>query len=232
MTECFSGTQLAAYLDGTCDELATERLERHAAECEQCAATLEAATRLPQMAMLAREIPPPHDARPGVLGAVAARRGRRRMLRYGGAIAAGFVLVMIGSLVGPPLKEASTRPPLGPPLALDFCESAEGVRVVHVTQAIGTLTIEASDLATDVTWSGTRDDLTELVVTRTADTLGLAVLPRDGSAWPAEAQGTLVVPTAMRVVVVGRGLLIRDLGGTGGITIQGRGDLEVVNGRR
>jgi hypothetical protein len=140
--------------------------------------------------------------------------------------------VLIGSIAFPPPKEASTRPPLGPPLALDLCEPAEGVHVVQISQAIGTLTVEAVEGVSDVTWSGTRDDLTETVVRRMADTLALAVVPRDGASWPAEAHGRLVVPPTTRVVVVGRGLVVRDGGGTAGLTIRGRGELRAVNGSR
>lgn len=228
MTDCPDARQFAAYLEGTCDELAAERLERHAGSCEVCYAKLEAATRVPEVATLAATLPPPADARRLVVGAVAARRTRRRVLRWGGVIAAALVLVMIGSLAGPPPKEASTRPPMGPPLALDICEPAEGVQIVRVTQAIGTLTVEAVAGVSDVTWSGMRDDLTQVSVHRIADTLALAVTPRDRAKWPAEAHGRLVVPVSMRVVVVGRGLLVRDLGGTGGIRVVGRGELEAV----
>src|SRR5690606_15036648 len=97
---------------------------------------------------------------------------------------------------------------------------------------IGTLTVEAVAGATDVTWSGTRDDLTDVVVARVADTLALSVVPHDGAGWPAEAHGTLVVPATMRVVVSGRGLLVRDRGGTAGIRIRGRGELRAVHGER
>jgi hypothetical protein len=228
MTDCFDATQLAAYLEGTLDDLATERLERHAAACEPCAVRLEAATRLPPVPALARTIPPPEAVRRTVLDRVAARRGRRRLLRWSGVIAAGFVLVMIGSLAGPPTKEAATRPPLGPPLALEVCEPVEELREVHVTQAIGTLTVEAIEGITDVTWSGTRDDLTDVVISRVADTLALSVVPHDGASWPAEAHGTLVVPATMRVVVLGRGLVVRDRGGTAGISIRGRGEVQRV----
>lgn len=229
MTTCPDATELAAYLEGSGDELAAERFERHAAGCEQCAAALELATRLPEVALLPKDLSPPVAARRVVLDAVAVRRGRRRLQRWAGMIAAGLLLVIIGSLAGPRPKEASTRPPLGPPLPLQITESAAGVHEVHVTQAIGTLTVEAIDGAPDITWTGTRDDLTEVVVVRLADTLSLAVVPRDGARWPAEAQGTLVVPSTMRVVVTGRGLLVRDRWGTADIRIRGRGDLEVVD---
>ncbi len=232
MTDCPDTMQFAAYLDGTCDDLAAERLERHAAACESCAARLEAATRLPQVSALANTLPPPVEARQAVLHRVSVRRGRQRLFRWAGVIAAGFALVMIGSLAGPPPKEASTRPPLGPPLALEICEPAAGFHEVHVTQAIGTLTVEAVAGATDVTWSGTRDDLTDVAVDRTDGVLTLSLAPRDGAGWPAEAHGTLVVPPSMRVVVVGRGLLVRDRGGTAGISIRGRGEMKVVNGQR
>lgn len=227
MTDCPDATLLAAYLEGTCDDLTAERLERHAARCDTCFAELEAVTRVPAVMALLMTLPPPAHTRAAVLRDVAARRGRRRALRWGGVLAAGLVLAMIGSVAR---KEASTRPPLGPPLSLRVVESAVGVHQVHVTQALGTLTVEGIDGVSDITWSGTRDDLTEVTVRRVADTLALAVVPRDGASWPAEAQGTLVVPSSMRVVVIGRDLVVRDRGGTGGITIRGRADRQSVNG--
>jgi predicted anti-sigma-YlaC factor YlaD len=205
------------------DDATAERIERHAAECEACGRHLEEASVLPGVAALPREVPPPEHLRRQVLAAVARRQVRRRMLRWGGAIAAGLALVLFGSLSGPPVKEAATRPPLGPPLPLRVVEAATGVREVRVAQAIGTLTIVAGEPGSDITWTGTRDDLTEVSVERTTGSLWLAVVPVGGGRWPAEAHATLSVPADCGVVVAGRGLLVRDMGGTAGITLTGRG---------
>lgn len=227
MTDHLTDAVLDAYLAGTLDELACERLERHAAECVACGTRLEAATRLPGLEALPRDIPPPPGRREAVLDAVARRRGRRRALRWAGAVAAGLALVLAGALSRPPVKEAATRPRLGPPIALDTAVALDGRRTVQVAAAIGTLVVCGEGTTDTITLRGVRDDRTEVTVARDDEALWLGVAPLGGARWPAEVHATLTVPRGTIVRVAGRGVVVRDLGGTGGINIIGRGELHV-----
>lgn len=99
-------TRLDAYLAGALTAAEAEALEAHAAECEACAALLDARTRLP-ITQLAREIVPDPAVRDAVMQAVRAlprQRASRWLLPA--AIAAG-VLVAI-TLARPPVKGAQS----------------------------------------------------------------------------------------------------------------------------
>lgn len=109
-------SMLASYLDGQASDSDAEWLERHAGECERCAAVLESATR-PTL-LLPREIAPPMAVRDAVLGSIAgSSRGRLRARWFvPTAIAAGLLVAFM--LLQPAPKAAETRESSNPSAAL------------------------------------------------------------------------------------------------------------------
>lgn len=91
--------EFSEYLDG---ELPPERaglLERHVAECGECAALLEELRRVVLRAQALDDRPPSHDLWPGVAAAIRTpARGLRRVSLPLPALIAAGVLLMLGSV--------------------------------------------------------------------------------------------------------------------------------------
>ncbi len=106
--------ELSEYLDGELPPERAGRLERHVAECRDCAALLEELRRVVLRAQALDDRPPRHDLWPGVAAAIGtpARRLRRVSLSLPALIAAG-VLLMLGS-VGLTLLWQRERPAAAP----------------------------------------------------------------------------------------------------------------------
>lgn len=91
--------EFSEYLDGELPPERAGRLERHVAECGECAALLEELRRVVLRAQALDDRPPRHDLWPGVAAAIGTpgRRLRRVSLPLPALIAAG-VLLMFGSV--------------------------------------------------------------------------------------------------------------------------------------
>ncbi len=91
--------EFSEYLDGELPPERAGRLERHVAECGECAALLEELRRVVLRAQALDDRPPRHDLWPGVAAAIRtpARGLRRVSLPLPVLIAAG-VLLMLGSV--------------------------------------------------------------------------------------------------------------------------------------
>ncbi len=106
--------EFSEYLDGELPPERAGRLDRHVAECGECAALLEELRRVVLRAQALDDRPPRHDLWPGVAAAIGApgRRLRRVSLPLPALIAAG-VLLMLGS-VGLTLLWQRERPAAAP----------------------------------------------------------------------------------------------------------------------
>lgn len=104
--------EFSDYLDGELPAERAARLERHVAECAECATLLDELRRVVARAQALDDQPPRHDLWPGVAAAIGTGTGRRRdvVLPVPLLLAAGLALMVLSG--GSVLLWTRSRPPV------------------------------------------------------------------------------------------------------------------------